>query len=36
MEKFGVYHSERFEKELYKFDKNFQERVDKIVQKDKT
>ena len=30
MEKFEVYHSERFDKELYKFDKRFQDRVDKI------
>jgi len=28
--KFRIYHSERFEKELTRFDKKFQERVDKI------
>ena len=28
--KFKIYRSERFEKELAKFDKKFQERVDKI------
>lgn len=33
MKKFKVYHSERFDKELSKFDKNFQERVDKIEDK---
>jgi len=33
MEKFGVYHSERFDKELSRFDKKFQERVDKIEDK---
>jgi len=33
MKKFKVYHSERFDKELFKFDKNFQERADKIEDK---
>jgi len=28
--KFKVYHSQRFKKELLKFDKNFQKRVDGI------
>ncbi len=30
MKKYKVYHSERFDKELSKFDKSFQNRVDKI------
>ena len=30
MNKYKIYHSQRFNKELLKFDKNFQERVDKI------
>lgn len=30
MKRYKVYHSERFDKELIKFDKNFQDRVDKI------
>ncbi len=30
MKKFKIYHSSRFDKELVKYDKNFQYRVDKI------
>jgi mRNA-degrading endonuclease RelE of RelBE toxin-antitoxin system len=33
MEKFKVYHSEQFDRELSRFDKDFQERVDKIEDK---
>ncbi|OGJ20661.1 hypothetical protein A3K73_05810 [Candidatus Pacearchaeota archaeon RBG_13_36_9] len=33
MEKFKVYHSERFDRELSRFDKKFNERVDKIEDK---
>lgn len=33
MKKYQVYHSEIFDKELAKFDKNFQERVDNIEDK---
>lgn len=33
MIKYKIYHSERFDKELRKFDKDFQERVDKIEDK---
>jgi len=33
MKKYKVYHSNKFDKELLKFDKNFQERVDKIEDK---
>ena len=28
--KYKIYHSQRFKKELFRFDKNFQDRVDKI------
>ena len=30
MEKYKIYHSQRFKKELLKFDKKFQNRIDKI------
>ena len=30
MEKFKIYHSQRFDKDLAGFDKNFQDRVDRI------
>ena len=30
MKKYKIYHSQRFNKELFKFDKNFYDRVDKI------
>lgn len=33
MKKFKIFHSKRFDKELSKFDKRFQERVDKIEDK---
>ena len=33
MKRYEVYHSNRFDKELSKFDKEFQERVDKIEDK---
>lgn len=33
MKKYKVYHSDRFDKELEKYDKTFQDRVDKIEDK---
>ena len=33
MKKFKIFHSRKFDEELNKFDKNFQERVDKIENK---
>ncbi|MDP3026949.1 MAG: hypothetical protein Q8N63_04525 [Nanoarchaeota archaeon] len=33
MKKFKVYHSNKFDKELSKFDRDFQNRVDKIEDK---
>ena len=30
MKRYKVYHSQRFDKDLFKFDKNFQDKVDKI------